>query len=95
MIIFKIECTNFQDAAQVEKALKAINARYETEVTTRHRPNRKKRVVVGPAEVKEILGFCATHSDWTNDQIAEKFPCGATTIGRIRSGTHPLSKKVG
>jgi len=103
MITFTIECSNFQAAAKVEKLLKEDGVRFETRVSNGHAGGGRARNVsqrrtratnMTPQDVKEILGYCATHSDDSDKAIAKHFAWSPAVINRVRNGTHPLCKKA-
>jgi hypothetical protein len=96
MITFTIPCSNFASAALVEKLLKANSIRYTTklsDLSPKLKRNRASNVTA--TDVKIIIGYCATHRHSSDKTIGAHFGRSASVISRIRSGTHPLSTKVG
>ena len=98
MIIFTIEATNFIKAGEVEKFLKEAGIRYETKMVNgstsggRKRGELRKRIQA--EDVKDILAYCATHSNETDKVVGDQFGFGKEVVRRVRKGTHPMCKKV-
>ena len=95
MITFTIEASNFIAAGKIEALLKEAKIRFTTKmVNGKDKSIRKSPTRVTAEDVKDILGYLATHRKESNIDVGMHFNVGANTIWRIRNGTHTLCKKV-
>lgn len=100
MIKFIIECSNFQDAAQMEKILGQKDIRYKLEMDGRHGTSvqptvrskigngkTRRRSTITPPIVKAVLKYGDAYS---NVVVAKAVGISPASVGRIRAGQHKL-----
>ncbi len=96
-IQFTLVVTSFGHAAALEEVLQKHDVSYRTEMlgqsTGKSNGHRRKRRVIGKAEVAAVMQCFANHKGWTIVQVAKNTGVSRATVGRISRGTHALQQK--
>lgn len=92
---FTITAHGFEKAAQIEKALKALEVPFHTAMS---KPigglkARKKRTVVDKAMLAIVATAIDKHPDRNDAEISRETGVSGATVGRIRNGQHCLQLK--
>jgi len=87
---------SFEEAAVLEKALKSNNLRYQTKVDDKPSLGAGKKHIrsrIGKDELAAVVLCVDSHPKWTWREVSQATGVGTSTVGRIKTGTHPLQGK--
>ncbi len=97
-INFTISVTTFEKAAEIEKALKGLGLDYQTNVVDKPSLGAGRKPIrarIGKVELLAVMSCIDAHPKWTWKEVSRATGVGSSTVGRIKSGTHPLQLNSG